>query len=768
VTLDEYLTGQFHTDKQDVRSIEEMILQACRTLAQTYTAGAGWPYRVSADGAPPEVSGSHSTTAMVTLSLKKALGDWRLKGARGSAARIKLSSLLKSDAEKIELAQMRSAAAGGEKLIRAIANELPEADVNPGKAAANPTTRSGTYGNDDPITLSFLAALVRDEGSSQGWTELLKYVQRRSSELSVLSPQTEFKDFFTFVDESAKNQAVPNALVPLRVVQAVSDAHSKGGPDLSTFRLYFETTLHDQLSYSSIPDSRFDPAELAFCLEGLLLAQPNIVDRALFDRVLEVLSGAQKNSAFWRPTKPFLATDRGMTLFPVSVEVANSLLRSCELFDQKSFRNTVGSASMGLFRRYWQWLSARKVTFEKELGKGKTKLVGWDSEHVNQIDMIHIWETSQVLEFLVSYHRMLCAHIARTSLALSRFNLRMPPSAGKEWDAIVKKYEPVSSLGESYSVYKRLGEDFEAGWNGPSDSSRNYSMLLYGPPGTGKTTIAENLADALGFALITITVSDFLADGGGLVEARAKAIFDVLEAQSDCVVLFDEIDAFLLDRDTARYAKQDTVFQFMTPGMLTKINDLRKAERIIFIVATNYGNRIDPAIKRTGRIDQKYLVLPYDREGRRRTIVGLSDPDVSVPDSMVDESLFLGFGDLRNVIRGKFGPEEEEGLVQALRKSERTTRLASFTSRFPDKSGKDIIEEHGKWPLEEFVCLLAVALETSAESALIDREACNGAVRASKMQGANDATALVARFAPGLGDDAKARVVSFLEKVWED
>src|SRR5690606_41411447 len=53
---------------------------------------------------------------------------------------------------------------------------------------------------------------------------------------------------------------------------------------LSKFRQYFESLLHDHLSYSTIPDSRFDPAELAFCLEGLLRIQRSSVDRALMDR----------------------------------------------------------------------------------------------------------------------------------------------------------------------------------------------------------------------------------------------------------------------------------------------------------------------------------------------------------------------------------------------------------------------------------------------------------------------------------------------------
>src|SRR5262249_170446 len=144
-------------------------------------------------------------------------------------------------------------------------------------------------------------------------------------------------------------------------------------------RQYFEGTLHDNLSFSSIPDSRFDPAEVAFCLEGLLLAESTSVAPALFRRVLEVMSTAQAENAFWRPTKPFMAKRTGMSLFPISVEAANSLLRACELYDGRRLHDTFGSANLHLFRRYWQWLRARQVRFDY----GGESVVGWHSEHVN-------------------------------------------------------------------------------------------------------------------------------------------------------------------------------------------------------------------------------------------------------------------------------------------------------------------------------------------------------------------------------------------------
>jgi len=81
-------------------------------------------------------------------------------------------------------------------------------------------------------------------------------------------------------------------------------------------------------------------------------------------------------------------------------------------------------------------------------------------------------------------------------------------------------------------------------------------MLLYGPPGTGKSTIARTLAETLGWPLLTVTPSDFIASGGEAVEARAKAIFQVLDHQTELVVLFDEIDNLLLDRDSKLYREQ--------------------------------------------------------------------------------------------------------------------------------------------------------------------------------------------------------------------
>lgn len=757
-SLDQYLTGGYLTDKQELASIERTIQEAVATLLHAYVAEAGWPYRITRlrVDTPPD-SLSQSTTAMVSLSLWKLLHRWQRPKAL----------VITPEFPPIPLHNREKIA----NVARSATSLLRGAIIKDGKAV----TRSGTYGGNDPITLSFLAELVavRDlPGQSTEWKPVQDYISSRTLDYrsKTAEDQRWFRNHAVFFPELAgQNPAcdvVANAIIPLRVLQSIRAASEGHEQDLPAYREYFETTLHDQLSFSSIPDSRFDPAELAFCLEGLLLAQRDAVDQTLFSRVLEVLTKAQQESAFWRPNKPFMATDKGFTLFPVSVEVANSLLRSCELYDGSRLHDTFGSMSLGLFRRYWQWLRARTVRFR---GPDNFNYVGWHSEHINETSSIHIWETSQVLEFLLAYHRLVQAHIARTTLILSRFSVRLPKEQdGKrpDWEDIQTGFEPVTYLGPNYRIYQQIGSDFIKGWR--DHNPRNYSMLLYGPPGTGKTTVAENIADALGYRMITITVSDFLAGGGAQLEARAKAIFDVLIAQSNCVILFDEIDNFLLDRDSTRYTKQDSAFQFMTPGMLTKLNDLRREKRVLFVIATNYENRIDPAIKRTGRIDKRYLVLPPDGEARCRMLkTFLRDTDsesrlhptrITNWDRLKRTSLFLGFKDIEGAVVDtlNLSGATEENLCRALEERARTTNVSMYASKLTDKLDRDR-------PVEEFFTLMGLALEADPE--LLREPASRTAIAAAAIftEGATDTLSGVKAVVPGLPPETLTELASELD-----
>jgi len=84
------------------------------------------------------------------------------------------------------------------------------------------------------------------------------------------------------------------------------------------------------------------------------------------------------------------------------------------------------------------------------------------------------------------------------------------------------------------------------------------------------------------------------------------------------VYFFDEIDELLVSRDRAPERTQ-SIFSFLTPSFLTKIQDLREeADRksYIFVVGTNYFDRIDEAAKRRERIDRQFMVIYPDRASR--------------------------------------------------------------------------------------------------------------------------------------------------------
>ena len=356
---------------------------------------------------------------------------------------------------------------------------------------------------------------------------------------------------------------------------------------------------------------------------------------------------------------------------------------------------------------------------------------GWHSEHINDPKLIHTWETSQVLEFLLAFRDQLRRHMARQALVLSYLKEDRPKlkdikiggkaiggDTGNEniWDKITNHFEPVTVLGPEFEVYKKVGKRFFVPRSDRNYDQAAWSMLLYGPPGTGKSTLGKNLAAALGVPFITVTVSDFLGGGEAEVEHRAKMVFKVLELQPLPVVLFDEMDQFMLDRDSKLYKDQDSIFQFLTPGMLTKFADLHDSETVIFIIATNYEDRIDPAIKRRGRIDWNYLMLPFDGEARLRILEGFTGTPRSLPtaaqvirDRVAAASLFLGWGDLKRVADS--GVQDINDLVRKLREESRTTRLAVYVNRL--LYGKDgelkVPLDFSEGPIEEFGALLNLA-----------------------------------------------------------
>jgi AAA+ superfamily predicted ATPase len=143
-------------------------------------------------------------------------------------------------------------------------------------------------------------------------------------------------------------------------------------------------------------------------------------------------------------------------------------------------------------------------------------------------------------------------------------------------------------------------------------------ILLYGPPGCGKTYIARQLAEELGHYFVEIIPSELASPfiHGSVIKIRD--LFDTAAEHAPAVVFIDEFEALVPSRETLgghQEYKSSEVNEF-----LAHLNSC--AEKNIFVIAaTNQPEKIDTAVRRTGRLDKLIYVGPPDDEARREMLV---------------------------------------------------------------------------------------------------------------------------------------------------
>lgn len=613
-----YLDQGLETDRAELRHLQQLIDETAATLVRART-GSTWPYTIDAAGKATGKN-SMSTDAMITFALAATAGK-------------PLDSPLAPDPTEDRLGDETEKAVGEEDGDRERAQAALAAILHAVVAKlASKKVESGTYGPNDPFTLGWLLPLVSAYGVQ--WTRrsfAMSYRLKRAWEPDEAGQRSIFEP----------NQAKPlsHAFSLLRAIHLNEAARAPERRLASEFAPEFEAIVHRQIANSTIADAPFDAAELIFAFEGLLRTAAGSPSATLTNRFL---ARGQEHNPSWRPVRPFIGLATGMVLFPLSVESAASLARITRELDRPQQQESRFSRHVELFRKFVQWLEAQRV----EISVDGTNLRGWHSEHVREANTIYTWQTSQVLTFLLLYASLFERHIAARALAAANLSVNRDPDRGPPPNASVS--------------WQRVWSTFLQQEDGVVGQTDNRSAVLYGPPGTGKTTLAEWLAKELDWPLITITPSDFMAEGTAAVEARAKAIFTALQEQRRAVVIFDEIDRLILDRDRPEYLRQEGAFQLMTPSMLTKLNELRKTGRVIFLVATNLAERIDKAIMRPGRFDEQLLILPPNRSERRAYLIrewgkkeaaALTAEERRLLDAMARELELATYAELKAMVR---------------------------------------------------------------------------------------------------------------------
>ena len=244
--------------------------------------------------------------------------------------------------------------------------------------------------------------------------------------------------------------------------------------------------------------------------------------------------------------------------------------------------------------------------FEEELEKNLRKF----NEGRLETERVDMWATAAGLLFLIAYGR-LCQHLLKLKMA-ETFDFSRPTL---RWSAIVD-----AELNKSCEnrVTSRIYENYIRPFKETGESNHS-AMVLHGPPGTAKSTLAQAIAAELEWSLVTITPSDFVKEGIEQSENKARQLFKELLLLRETVVLFDELDEMLRDRQDQQSQTGIAMLRFLIPGMLPKLQMLKQfgeKNRLIFIIATNYKDRLDSAVIRTGRVDDAFAVVPPDEPSR--------------------------------------------------------------------------------------------------------------------------------------------------------
>lgn len=712
--IEEYFNSEYILEKKRIHEIEDLIPDVSRTLYLNHKKGI--PYEIEKNSKEYDEDSSEkislSTNSMVLCVLEKLRGKLRPKSI--------LSPYIEWDRRSDEKCEIDTCCTN-------IYNLIKENNFNSDRLEIC----SSSYGKNDPFTLSWLAELLINVNPNYFEESLRTQFLDIARTRIIASFENPTKPILEFDEGRRASSHVFPLLKIIHLYKAIEDTGSLKENNLSTnlIRADLLNRVNQQISYSITQPNSFDTAELVLSVEGLiLLEEPQIQNNKLLDTIFTILEENQKHNLYWRPLKPFITWSQGSILLPLSIEIANSLLRICKLMEKK--RKYYFHQYHNIFDNYTQWLLAN--ISQVELNNKRYK--GWCSEHVQSIEgIIHPWETAQVILFLMNYKSMIQDRIAYESLKRSglsykdfaslkitltsdKMNEDLEEQKQKIWN---EKWELYEKDGNSRWIQQIMDKFISPRINSNS-SEKMFSMLLYGPPGTGKSTIAKSLAESLNWRMITITPSDFIKHGESDIENRAKNIFKTLEEQKDCVILFDEIDRLILDRDSQFYSNQGDIYQFMTPSMLVKINDLRTKERCIFIIATNYEERIDSAIKRQGRIDQKYLINPPDKEERKKIITQIIHKNQEIDkkelqswsklDNLAERTCFYTYSELKNLAKNIDYRKENLPEVESP-----TIKLSTYQRRFQMYESDNSLRTCSSiFPYNEFYSLIKLKLECNS------------------------------------------------------
>jgi hypothetical protein len=399
---------------------------------------------------------------------------------------------------------------------------------------------------------------------------------------------------------------------------------------------------HELADDSVYPNRICDAAELLFAADGLgRLAEQKDYHRlkAALEKVIPLISDKGRVPSH----RPFDVASKGYVLHVSGAEIVNAM---SSLITQINFSISPDSVRklVNHFDDTW-----------------REDVKGWRHERGHSSGLCARWISAISIFTLISMEKMLDQQI--NNYVFRNFTIRQPEELKLD---LTQLFYPDFGLIAAEIRETCISFDFQrlrAHIEGIKIASEDYpnfhSAILFGPPGTGKTTLVEALAKSSNVPLVVLTPSDILLSGEEKIESRAKYIFEALSMITSAVILFDEFEPILFDREET--GTPQSIYQFLTPGMLPKLkklNENAEKQKFVYVLSTNLIGSLDAAAIREGRFDEKIGVYPPDalsRLGRfyHEILKYLNSTEVNNAKAIIDEIIKSSSGRPMNSLAKK-------------------------------------------------------------------------------------------------------------------
>jgi len=144
-------------------------------------------------------------------------------------------------------------------------------------------------------------------------------------------------------------------------------------------------------------------------------------------------------------------------------------------------------------------------------------------------------------------------------------------------------------------------------------------LLLHGAPGCGKTLIAKAIAGEADCHFIPISGTEFVEVYVGVGPARVRELFESarrISYEKPVIIFIDEMDG--LGSRSQHFGSSE--YSNTINEMLKQMDGIGSNENVLVIGATNFMERLDPALLRPGRLDRKVFVPLPSPESRKAII----------------------------------------------------------------------------------------------------------------------------------------------------